>query len=412
MELGWIHINRNDRNRVYNALKALGENATLDELGIGKIRDYFSNQFFPGIITNQTRAHYFIILSNLFEDAIYESIASSERLQSWLDERQDKLVDSFYKKYKENNEAFRLGIIGIQNYRQKKQSKQKPLDIYWSGLKRYGIIHDDEDNFFQNLLNYIDQKNEISDFNGTSSNGSEDSQYEPDNESDRDEFFPPTGCWTSDWGKKIDMKKLSKKEAEFLYKRITESCPNSLLALILKYYYNHKSKIDARKRDAFKSFNDIPREIFADNTEISQTYDLAIQFQTFYSGCQLTYAYLISGETDENVKNKFDNWINNKKQEWENVPIEEICNRAKADPNTRRFLDKAKRYALENAPESREKFKTLIIDREKELKKARAKIGKSNQNKNVGYLDYRANTARRIIQDILIGLKQEEIELD
>ena len=411
MELGWIHINRNDRNRVYNALKTLGESATLDELGIGKIRDYFSNQFFPGIITNQTRAHYFIILSNLLEDAIDESIASSERLQSWLDERQDKLVEIFYRKYKENNEAFRLGIIGIRNYQQKKQSNQKPLDIYWSGLKKYGIIHDDEDNFFQKLLNYIDQRNEISDFNETCSNGSEDSPYESDSELDRDEFFPPTGCWTSDWEKEIDMKKLSKKEAEFLYQRITESCPDSLLALILKYYYNHKSKIDARRRIVFDCFEEIPREIFADNAEMNQTYNLAIQFQSFYYGCQLTYSYLLSGETDEDVKNEFDNWIENK-QEWENVRLEDIYKRANADQATRRFLDKAKKYALENTPESREKFKTLIIDREKELKKARAKIGKSNQNKAVGLLDYRANTAKRIIQDILIGLKQEEIELD
>ena len=410
MELGWIHINRNDRNRVYNALKALGESATLDELGIGKIRDYFSNQFFPGIITNQTRAHYFIILSNLFEDAINESFASSDKLQSWLDERQDKLVEYFDRKYKDNN-IRGLGIIGILNHRQKKQSKQKPLDIYWSGLKRYGIIHDDEDNFFQKLLNYIDQRNEISDFNETCSNGSEDSPYESDSELDRDEFFPPTGCWTSDWENKIDMKKLSKKGAEFLYQRITESCPDSLLALILKYYYNHKSKIDARRRIVFDCFEEIPREIFADNAEMNQTYDLAIQFQSFYYGCQLTYAYLLSGETDEDYDVKFKDWIENK-QEWENVPLETIYKRANADYETWQFLESAKGFALENTQESQEAFKKLIIDREKKLKKARAKIGKSNQNKAVGLLDYRANTAKRIIQDILIGLKQEEIELD
>ena len=59
MELGWIDFSKNERDDILNTLDSLSEKGTLDELGIAPIRDGFSDLFFPGTSTLQTRAKYF-----------------------------------------------------------------------------------------------------------------------------------------------------------------------------------------------------------------------------------------------------------------------------------------------------------------------------------------------------------------
>ena len=47
MEIGWIDFSKEDREKVYDVLNLLQKKGTLDELGIGQIRDAFANRFFP-----------------------------------------------------------------------------------------------------------------------------------------------------------------------------------------------------------------------------------------------------------------------------------------------------------------------------------------------------------------------------
>ena len=62
MELGWIDFSKTERNKILSVLDLLSESGTLDELGIALVRDGFSNLFFPGTTTIQTRAKYFFIV--------------------------------------------------------------------------------------------------------------------------------------------------------------------------------------------------------------------------------------------------------------------------------------------------------------------------------------------------------------
>ena len=56
MELGWIDFSKTERSKILSVLDLLSESGTLDELGIAPVRDGFSNLFFPGTTTIQTRA--------------------------------------------------------------------------------------------------------------------------------------------------------------------------------------------------------------------------------------------------------------------------------------------------------------------------------------------------------------------
>ena len=76
-KIGWVDFSSLERDRVSQVLSILQEKGTLDELGIGQIRDAFADKLFPGISTIQTRAKYFVTLPYIFHDyrnlSIFES---------------------------------------------------------------------------------------------------------------------------------------------------------------------------------------------------------------------------------------------------------------------------------------------------------------------------------------------------
>ena len=69
MQIGFVDYSHEERNRILSTLKLLGDQTALDELGIGVVRDAYSDLLFPGISTLQTRAKYFILIPYLFQSA-------------------------------------------------------------------------------------------------------------------------------------------------------------------------------------------------------------------------------------------------------------------------------------------------------------------------------------------------------
>ena len=69
MQVGWIDYSKDERNKIVAILNALGSHEALNELGIGSVRDAFSDMLFPGISVLQTRAKYFGLIPYMFNDA-------------------------------------------------------------------------------------------------------------------------------------------------------------------------------------------------------------------------------------------------------------------------------------------------------------------------------------------------------
>ena len=59
MAFGWIDFSKTERSKILSVLDLLGEKGVLDEMGISQIRDAYSDLFFPGTSTIQTRAKYY-----------------------------------------------------------------------------------------------------------------------------------------------------------------------------------------------------------------------------------------------------------------------------------------------------------------------------------------------------------------
>ena len=69
MKLGFINFSTEEQLKMHQVMQAIQEHQAIDELGLGRIRDAFSNKLFPGISTLHNRAKYYAILPSLFWEA-------------------------------------------------------------------------------------------------------------------------------------------------------------------------------------------------------------------------------------------------------------------------------------------------------------------------------------------------------
>ena len=130
LNLGWIDFSKSDRDMVLSVLRQLTEPGAVDELGIGTIRDGFSDILFPGTSTIQTRAKYLFIIP-------YISLEL---------ERGKKLLPRQFIEALEQSELDIIDILavngaeGIIGQRSRQTLRRKPSSIYWSALRTYGFI--------------------------------------------------------------------------------------------------------------------------------------------------------------------------------------------------------------------------------------------------------------------------------
>lgn len=64
--LGWVSFGTAEAEAVNALIGALADSEARDELGIGAIRDGFSDLLFPGTSTVQTRLRYFLMIPRIF----------------------------------------------------------------------------------------------------------------------------------------------------------------------------------------------------------------------------------------------------------------------------------------------------------------------------------------------------------
>ena len=135
MKIGWIDFSPTDRRRVLDVLSMNAEKGATDELGIGSIRDAFANYFFPGTSTIQTRAKYFLLVPYILQELDYSK--RFDVIEKELYKREQECC----KKLAENSSDLSgSGIIGHTQKDSDEWVLRKPSDIYWHGIKRWGIL--------------------------------------------------------------------------------------------------------------------------------------------------------------------------------------------------------------------------------------------------------------------------------
>ena len=111
-------------------IRLFEEPGTRDELGIGPVRDAFSDLLFPGTSTIQTRARYFLFVPWHFQDAQRRGARGDQLLQR-VDRGERQLIERFRK----------AGVVeGLIGRQAGAKVKTLPSTIYWNGLDRWGVL--------------------------------------------------------------------------------------------------------------------------------------------------------------------------------------------------------------------------------------------------------------------------------
>jgi len=129
-DFSWLDYSARDQRLMLELIDQIREPGTLDELGLGTIRDGFADFLFPGVSTLQTRARYLLFIPWIFRQLEDDRQVSSAVIGRVSRDRQADLVDALEK----GNES--EGVIGISARR---RLRRPPADIYWGALGQYGI---------------------------------------------------------------------------------------------------------------------------------------------------------------------------------------------------------------------------------------------------------------------------------
>ena len=127
----WLDYSERDRQRMLDVVDLFKEQGTRDELGIGSIRDAFSDRLFPGTGTVQTRARYFLFVPWVYLDLERKEIPSAEIARK-ARAVEVRLIDALASAHRGQRE----GVIGIEA---RAGLKRLPSNIYWLGLSTWGI---------------------------------------------------------------------------------------------------------------------------------------------------------------------------------------------------------------------------------------------------------------------------------
>ena len=394
MQLGWIDFSKEDRQKALDVINLLSEQGAVDELGIGIVRDAFANYFFPGTSTIQTRAKYFLIVPYILRDAVDGRYGKDvNRILRAIDTEEKecgiKLLES-------NPKA--EGVIGTRVL-PKGWVARKPSDIYWNGIRTYGIFCD----YGLSIPEYVSLAMKLNTQKSSAKLGNRNDEAEENEKDDSDAgdimnvSFWNLPIYHDNWRDNLTIE-LTNEEAFYLDKQIQKGAKGTLLEYVLK------NRIDMNKYEDFVSMAaDLSEKV---EEKLSYMMKLACEFNNLVYMARVRFNVMLSEEENEVAVSEWDR-LKPQVKRRANVDLSAVFNKLELhNPGTYLFLSKLQ-----------EAFKALDIDaadelikkRERQLKGInRAKLNRTKEfdhSKWVGggELDYRFSNARRIINDIYSG---------
>jgi hypothetical protein len=396
----WVDFAEEDRQRVMEVLHIFQKSDIREELGVGTVRDAFSDILFPGTSTLHTRAKYMLFIPWIFLNRERRK-TTSDKIAEFSRWDEINLIHALLASGEEE------GVIGRIA---KDKLKILPSYMYWSGLGRWGIRQVDGPpyQYFRYLDNYYySQKNIVkSDDNELSSNLSY--NWDP-------QIVEPP----KDFPKNVTLV-LSYAEAAYLHDKIKANCRDSLLAFLIdetipvkvKYIWWHPQTGEFSKEH---------KKIIWHARNFSET----------IYGASLLYNLMLSEkkgnqEWIEKYKNMIKIWSDEIKERFydiENWNLAEFWQIVLDDnrhiPNsTKRFIENWIYLVKESKDLAKiskyEPVRNLIYRREVRIKGKRARLknpemlaqwtGAAGAYK----LSYRWGIGQQFVNDILKGLKRNK----
>ncbi len=406
MALGWLDFSRSDRNRILSVLDMLSEKGTLDELGISPVRDAFSNLFFPGTSTIQTRAKYFLIIPYVFKDIERSNILTSASMLKELEAKERLCGQLFFDQEKisqrtsmDNRNNYE-GIIGKRSLTQGRWVARAPSEIYWAGIRTYGIF---KEKF--TISGYLNILSELKNRRNTVKSLRK--KINTDFETDTDDAdagavslgnFWDIPTYHEDWFEQLQFS-MTSEEGAFLKQKIIASNADSLIGYILKHNLKELTLVD--------SFEKLKELLHILPAEIQEDYLTASCFSDFSYALYTIFNLIVSDGNNKKALSEWERVRNQLSEVAQKVDLDRIFldTRLKLFSRNQRlrlFLKSAKSMMLAGDIDG---LKKLIVSREMDLKGSRAKCSHKGEFSEEawfggGRLDYRYSNARIIIRDI------------
>lgn len=127
--LGWLDTDNEQRRKMLEVVDLFKEEGTVDELGIGSIRDALANALFPGTSVLQTRLRYVLFVPWLMQQATHGNRSATE-MSARFRESEYQLI------YALGAGGEKLGVIGNTA---RAKLKRMPSSMYWAAMGTWNI---------------------------------------------------------------------------------------------------------------------------------------------------------------------------------------------------------------------------------------------------------------------------------
>lgn len=386
------------------------EPGTLDELGFGRLRDAYAETLFPGFTTIQTRARYFLAVPKIMLD--WAELTDSKRRRQPLDEYLKIKENELARTLKSNHDAAGLSPEGVIGHTMTEAGgvTRRPSSTYWNGLRVFEIVRTERS--LTEFCRYWRQE-------GSAENAVSSAEGSDDSEQGFDSIIhKKLPCSHGDWPAGLTLR-LNMDEASFLRERFiaAHGLANTVCAQLLPH---QGLTIDALNEahaefSAFSAWAErqhLLSQQCRDNIEAAQRFSLVVQ------GAHIVFNRLMAESTnDADLKSlcgkRYEEWRaaarragifhSNAHQEW--LKVVEARNTRVG--RTADFLARWNELNLAQEPQE-SAIDALVHKHAVHNKPARSLLIKLPSERSNWYgmyaLDYRWQTVRRILKDIVEAL--------
>ena len=400
-KIAWLDYDGAAREKALQLLSAFQEKESVDELGLGTIRDALSEKMFPGTSTLMTRLRYMLFIPWMFK-RLEEARVYSHSFLTRADEDERNLVKVLRAKY-----GLEGGVIGA---RSGEFVKRLPSDIYWAGLRVWGIRQKD--------LSIEEYGNGISSWYSELSAFKRSRRRSMEQTEDLCSADAVEGMWCKTLPKMPNVFPrqasfdLTKEEASFLKDHILRNCQGSVLATLASGRYAVNVE--------FPWMLDLP--------EHRVVIHHAKMFALVMNGVTILYNVLLSRHYNATIGNdKSSEWVANHEAEWKewldtvsgldvaSWNLEGLFGLTPRVPfGTRKFVENWVALVKGRGGNLLESgiAVNLIRSRERDLKRERSRFINRKaleqwSGKSGGLFNYRWHRVSRLVTDLYAGLEAE-----
>lgn len=383
MKIGYIHINRDEQSKVMQVLNLLTEPTALDELGIGRIRDAFSNKMFPGTSTLQKHAKYFSLMPQLYLRATQKKYNRISEVKAEVI-RLEKIMTAALCK----GSPDATGITGKDMIKSSDYVKYDPAYIYNSGLFTFEILN--EGSLYELIYSASKHLHESPE---RLKNEDED---KGDDANELGNYFQFCSCPSGieyDFTTTCNLT-LTPADIRFIKEHILKA--KATQDTLLKYLIEHEDF----PLEKFEKFEDLDETLLP--TDLKELLHKAQTFANFIYLAHLRYNWIFSKGTDEDMKAEFIDCYTKYRANIPNIDyiVSGLEIREKSGISFCKNIVKCL-----NADDNFKSLDQLIIKREKDVKGSRNKLGSKQvydkEHRIHHYrLNYRWDTVKTIVKEI------------